>query len=205
MIVPISPGFTYPLPTVSWDALVPRVEGREYPWDIEATEDGTYLMTHLWTTKSGLPGYAARDPYLGCWGGYVAVLPGHTLHGRGAPMRALQADGVGEPRLPDIPAGVHSRVHDGIKYAGTIPGADPGDQNLWWLGFRCDGPTDYTPGYDFWNDADVDYHESTWPDLLSDPEGQARRTYRTFTYVHDIVEVFAAELARSTRPAPKAG
>lgn len=207
MIPPISPGYQCWPPETSWIAFAVRIDDRQYPWDDEVDGDGKHLMSYPWITKSGLPAYAARDPYLGCWGGYVGVLPGHTLHGRGAPafepgQGTHSPSGIGEPRLPDIPTGIHSRVHDGIKYAGPIPGLDTDQTDLWWLGFRCDGCTDYTPGYDFWN-PDVDYYDSTWPQLLNDRHGDGRRVYRTLAYVREVAESFAADLTRSTRPVPR--
>lgn len=208
MIVPVSPGYES-WPPRTWADFVPHVEGRIYPWGNETTTDITgetiYIATEWWTTEAGLYGYLARDPYLGCWGGYVAVAPGHTLHGRGIiPEPVQHHEGPGMPRLNDIPAGIHSCAHGGIKYAGPIPGTDIDDVGLWWLGFRCDDATDYTPAFDYHNHQKSDYFDACWPDPDFRYDTGHRRVYRTIEYARDQVERLAVGVARSGggRPSP---
>ena len=78
--------------------------------------------------------------------GYVGVPPGHPFFGLG-PGDCI-APGCG---MADCYEGDHSvdsavRVHGGLTYAapcqeeherGICHVADPGEPNLWWLGFDC--------------------------------------------------------------------
>jgi hypothetical protein len=187
-------------PIMTWVANATRVEDREYPWDNEVDDHGDYLMSMEWTTNRNLNAYASRDPVLGHWSGFVAVLPGHTLHGCGTPN--VDADRVlCLPPLLDIPGGVHDCVPGGIKYAGVVP--DLG-KDLWWLGYSFDNPHDYTPGLDMWNPG-IDYHDATWPSMIfSDVEKPQRRIYRTLDDVVTYANRLSDVLTRSSRPQPGA-
>lgn len=70
---------------------------------------------------------------MGAWCGYVAVPPGHALHGRGYDD-------------PDVD------VHGGLTYADACHGPichvpKPGEpDDVWWFGFDCAHAWDMSPG-----------------------------------------------------------
>jgi hypothetical protein len=84
-------------------------------------------------------GYACllhRAGRLGHWCGYVAVPPGHPLHGVGYDAAEARAD---------------LRVHGGLTYADKCQGTIchvpvPGESDdVWWLGFDCAHAGDHVP------------------------------------------------------------
>lgn len=89
-----------------------------------------------WRDKeTGAPCIANRNG-MGAWCGYVAVPPGHPLHGKH----------YDAPETSDL------RVHGGLTYANAcnkhichVP--EPGEpDNVWWLGFDCGHAYDLVPG-----------------------------------------------------------
>jgi hypothetical protein len=86
-------------------------------------------------------GYACllkRSKRLGVWCGYVAVPPGHPMHGQQYDEVAVE-------------------VHGGLTYAskcnqslGICHVPQPGESDdVWWLGFDCGHPGDYVPNPDW--------------------------------------------------------
>ncbi len=71
----------------------------------------------------------------GAWCGYAAVAPGHPVHGQD--YNDINVD-----------------VHGGLTYADKCQGsichvAKPGEpDDVWWFGFDCSHPGDYSPAYD---------------------------------------------------------
>jgi hypothetical protein len=84
-----------------------------------------------WMTEAGLPGLIVRN-HMGALCGYVAVPPGHPLHGKH----------YGE---------VDVSCHGGLTYAEACHGdichkAAPGEpDNVWWFGFDCAHAFDLVP------------------------------------------------------------
>lgn len=87
---------------------------------------------HAEFEHAGFPCMIHRGP-LGAWCGYVAVPPGHTMHGKD---------------MGDI-TGVD--VHGGITYADACQGEichvpKPGEpDDVWWIGFDCSHAFDLVP------------------------------------------------------------
>lgn len=83
----------------------------------------------------GLPCLMVRHSEAGHWCGYVAVPPGHPLHGRDYGDSDTQID-----------------VHGGLTYSGACEGKvchvpGPGEpDDVWWLGFDCAHWADLSPG-----------------------------------------------------------
>lgn len=90
-----------------------------------------------WRTAAGLPALARRTE-MGHWCGYVAVPPGHALHGVSA--GSVVNDGG---------------VHGGLTYAARcqdeichVPA--PGEpDDVWWFGFDCAHSFDMIPAHPF--------------------------------------------------------
>lgn len=90
-----------------------------------------------WKTEAGYPAIMQRVPGHGAWCGYVAVPPGHPLHGKSA---------------GEIDSDV--AVHGGVTYADKCHGAvchvaaenEPAD--VWWVGFDCVHHCDLAPGHE---------------------------------------------------------
>ena len=103
----------------------------------------------------------------GAWCGYVAVPPGHPLHG-----------------LHWGDDAVNVTVHGGLTYAGACSGhichvAKPGEpDDVWWFGFDCSHCTDYSPGYS-WRFQRI-----------------ASEIYRTVSYARSQTKSLAEQLAR---------
>jgi hypothetical protein len=121
---------------------------------------------------AGLPCLALRNPH-GAWCGYVAVPPGHPLHGK-------------DYDVPDV------SVHGGLTYANRCSGhichvPKPGDpDDVWWFGFDCGHFQDLMPGMAArLRRLDVpDLDVPGWPD-----------TYRDLAYVRAEIESLAEQLA----------
>lgn len=81
----------------------------------------------------GLPCLLVRQPHLGHWCGYAAVLPGHKYF---------------KKRYSDIDV----NIHGGLTYSEHCQGhvchvPKPGQpDNVWWLGFDCAHSGDVSPG-----------------------------------------------------------
>lgn len=145
-----------------------RSAWRPGPWDDEPDKVS-------WTDPAtGRPCLIHRGPS-GALCGYVAVDPGHPLHGAGYD----DADGTGV------------EVHGGLTYADRCQDTDseasgichvpePGaPEDVWWFGFDCAHAGDLAPRY-----ADEDLQFSGRPDV-----------YRTVDYVVGEVERLARHLA----------
>ena len=116
----------------------------------------------------GLACLVVRNPYLKAFCGYVAVAPGHPLHG----LDWTDAHTI----VDDL------RVHGGLTYTGksTPLICHPHEpDNAWWLGFDCAHAYDLVPGL---------------PGLDSPLMGGQ---YRDIAYVRAEVESLAEQLARA--------
>jgi hypothetical protein len=93
--------------------------------------------------RTGLTCLVLRHRKFGSWCAYVAVPPGHPLHGRD----------YGDADVLDIYA------HGGLTFAGPCMDDDrpkveqvchvpePGEpDDVWWFGFDCNHAGDYAPG-----------------------------------------------------------
>jgi len=151
------------MPNRTAGGLIDRTGWESGPWDDEPDRAE-------WVDETtGYPCLAKRN-HFGVWCGYVAVPPGHPLHGAGYDT-------------PDV------SVHGGLTYAAPCQAhgpddadsaichvPDPGEpEDVWWLGFDC--------GH--WND----YH----PDFGADPFRDG--TYRSLDYVRTECANLAAQLA----------
>jgi len=134
---------------------------------------------------AGLPCLALRGPdHAGHWCGYVAVPPGHPLHGK-------------DYDAPDV------SVHGGLTYADRcrdhichVP--QPGEpDDVWWFGFDCAHGGDFIPamhartrglGYPF-DDRAYDHATAVAADTWMVD------VYRTIDYVQDETNRLAEQLA----------
>lgn len=125
--------------------------------------------------QTGLPCLASRGP-LGAWCGYVAVPPGHVLHGR------------------DIWGIAEIEVHGGLTYSDKCQGKichvpAPGEpDDVWWLGFDCGHGGDYMPQAD-------QSMKAIGLEGVTIFEGG---TYRDLAYVKAEITHLAAQLAERT-------
>lgn len=136
------------------------------PWEDEPDEA-------QWIDEAtGLECFAARNPHVGVWAGYVGVPRQHPLYGVRrdvCPVGCAAAPDCGHTPEGSI------LVHGGVTYAGRSPrrrGAR-GDQSVadqWWFGFDCGHAWDGCPAI-------------------------AGGEYRTLAYVRDQ----CADLARQLR------
>jgi hypothetical protein len=135
------------------------------PWDSEPDRIE-------WRTKRGFVGLMVRNPLAGAWCGYVAVPPGHPLHGK-------------DYEKIDVLA------HGGLTYAGACSGhichvPQPGEpDNVWWLGFDCNHADDRSPAMEQFC-------------LRMQPSRTAPGEYRDVEYVRFMVEVLAIQVAEAT-------
>lgn len=133
--------------------------------------------TETWIDKSYPCLMLRNNPHMGVWCGYVAVPPGHRLHG---------AD------YDDAPQALHRAAHGELTFAGPcdddprnkreqvchVPA--PGEpDDVWWFGFDCGHGNDIWPG-------PISKHMTPMPDAV----------YRDVTYVTESVTELAAALAR---------
>lgn len=125
-------------------------------------------------TYAGLPCLLHRNPRMGNWCGYVAVLPGHALHGK-----SYGDDGV------DVDA------HGGLTYSEACSGhichvPEPGEpDNVWWFGFDCAHSGDLVPSMH-------KVHQLTnWHHPLL----RASEEYRDVVYAEAATILLAAQLA----------
>lgn len=109
-----------------------------YRVDKSAWPDGPWQQEpdHDFFEHAGLPCILHRVDGHGAWCGYVAVPPGHPLHGKG----------YGDD-------GVDLCCHGGITYSDKCRGAichvaKPGEpDDVWWFGFDCAHAGDLCPGH----------------------------------------------------------
>jgi hypothetical protein len=117
---------------------------------------------------AGFACLALRNHY-GAWCGYVAVPPGHPMHGR--PYDDVDAE-----------------VHGGLTYSHACDGAichvpRPGESdNVWWLGFDCSHAWDLVPALD-------GLCHGRFPTLFD------HATYRDLEYVQNEIRSLAEQLA----------
>lgn len=102
------------------------------PWDDEPDK-------MQWPDEStGLACMVRRGP-LGQWCGYVGVPPEHPWFGKDY-SDALDLD-------VDVHGGLtYAAMCDGDEETGICHVVDPGEPELWWLGFDCGHAFDITPG-----------------------------------------------------------
>lgn len=100
------------------------------PWDSEPD--------HVEFEHVGLPCILHRvGSHSGHWCGYVAVPPGHRLHGKGYDDAYSLVDDL--------------NIHGGLTYASPCQGSichvpKPGEpDNVWWFGFDCAHLGDISP------------------------------------------------------------
>lgn len=143
------------------------------PWDDEPDKVA-------WTDAvTGMPCVAVRaNPAYGNWCGYVAVGPGHPLHGKGYHE-----------------AGEHVDVHGGLSYADGCREDEPVEvavchvpepgspDDVWWLGFDCGHAFDLQPA---WVARDP---------AVRDMAIRFRYEYRDVAYVRTQCEALASQLA----------
>lgn len=139
------------------------------PWDGEP--DKVY-----WTDEAtGFPCIASRgNPRFGNWCGYVAVEPGHPLHGK-------------DYEAPDVD------VHGGLTYAASCSEDEPETvavchvpepgrpADVWWFGFDAGHAWDVSPGL-FARDrarGGFPLHEGEYP---FGPDGP-RVSYKTLEFI----------------------
>jgi hypothetical protein len=119
-----------------------------------------------------LPCLITRQRELGHLCGYVAVPPGHPMHGK------------------DLDAVDELVVHGGVTYANECAGEvchvpRPGEpDDVWWLGIDCaHGFRDYSPG------MGREVRE------IMQRAGYTEHSYKTVDYVRGELESLAAQLA----------
>lgn len=120
----------------------------------------------------GLPCLIQRGP-MGALCGYVAVPPGHRLHG--------ESHAIWEGEAP----ATELEVHGGLTYSAACEGLichvprEGEPDNVWWLGFDCAHAGDVVPGLDY-----------------RLPHQLRRRgdVYRTIDYVRAQCEALAKQL-----------
>lgn len=136
----------------------------------------------------GYPCLLKRAP-LGHWCGYVAVPPGHPLHGVGY-------DEV-ERRVPGLD------VHGGLTYSAACAGEichvpAPGEpDNVWWLGFDCAHAGDLSPRFRMLD-------ESRPETAIFARLAFSGDVYRTVDYVARETEKLAAQIFQYTTDARRA-
>lgn len=132
---------------------------------------------------AGFPCLAVRGPeFSGHWCGYVAVPPGHPLHGKSYDDADVE-------------------VHGGLTYANACQGhvchvpkqGEPDD--VWWFGFDCAHSGDFSPAYEsrysrkgqeaYDHDEALRLHAVTW---------SAADVYRTLDYVKEQANALAVQL-----------
>ena len=155
------------------ETMTERTERRPLPPGPWSSEPDRLEWRH-----AGLPCLANRNDG-GAWCGYVAVPPGHPLHGVGyddEPIWGL-----------DLPS------HGGLTYANACAGdichvPKPGEpDDVWWFGFDCAHGGDLRPAlYAIIKD------EPSYQTLASLHRGDV---YRDLPYVQGVVNELAEALA----------
>lgn len=164
--------------TMEWKN-IDKAEWERGAWDSEPDKV-------QWPDEAtGLPCLAKRHPSSGHWCGYVGVPEGHPAFGKGYDdVRVKDEDG--NDASPD--------VHGGLTYAdkcdlreneaeGICHVAEPGEPEVWWLGFDCAHSGDVSPAnikrYREWGLGRSSYHE----------------TYKPLSYVKNQCAELARQLA----------
>lgn len=144
------------------------------PWDIEPD------LVEWRHRDHSLALLVVRSP-LGAWCGYVAVPPGHPLHGK-----------------PIDDANVE--VHGGLTYADACSGSichvpGPGEpDDVWWLGFDCGHAFDVMPGVE----AGIrQAYEAMGKERPSCAAFDSLNTYRDLDYVMAEVESLAKQVGEA--------
>lgn len=135
------------------------------PWDGEPDRAE-------WRTTAGLHAIAHRVDH-GAWCGYVAVPPGHPMHGK--------SDGDSEVYALEVHGGITYGAACRTPICHVAPPGEPDD--VWWLGFDCIHCDDFAPRLSPNRSA-----------FLYSGEG-AGGTYRTLEYVREQCESLARQLA----------
>jgi hypothetical protein len=137
-------------------------------WDKGPWDDEPDRLT--WRTVAGLPALALRARS-GNWCGYVAVPPGHPMHGK----NYLE---------------VSVEVHGGLTYSNRCAGhicyvPEPGEpDDVHWFGFDCAHSYDVRP-------ADAAF----WRKRGEDPMRCEGSAYRDIAYVRAECESLARQFA----------
>lgn len=141
----------------------------EGPW--------VYEVDHVSFNHAGLPCIIRRVRLGGHFCGYVAVPPGHRLHGCSFEVAARHVRAHG-----GVNSAVECNVIEGVCHV-PAPG-EPDD--VWWFGFDCAGSRDLSPG---------DAHLFEGWELTIYREGG--KVYRDLAYVKGAVRSLAEQLAGS--------
>lgn len=148
---------------------IDKSEWGQGPWQHE--------LDRLEGEHAGLPTLALRGP-MGTWCGYVAVPPGHPMHGKSSGGIVDELD-----------------VHGGITYANKCDGhrichvPKPGEPaDVWWLGFDCGHAFDIVPRLNEFSSRDYQ-------------RAGLEITYKDLAYVQAEIAKLADQLAaiRETR------
>lgn len=119
----------------------------------------------------GLPCLIRRHTDLGFLCGYVAVPPGHPLHG----TQCETANQLVRLRAHGASVDYSKPCEDDVCHVPR-----PGESDdVWWFGFHCGHGWDYTPGFGAW--------------FKTQPGD--RMDYRDIAYVRGEVERLALQLA----------
>lgn len=171
--------------------LVPRKGWAPGPWDdepdrVDWIDDAT-----------GYPCQVIRHYSMGHLCGYVAVPPGHPLHGvnheddQAGNLSAHLGVNYSEPCMEYGATETDGRPEELMVCHVPEPG-EPDD--VWWFGFDCGHAWDIQPGMDaryreLVGATEVDHHHLLFGD---------RRQYRPLAYVRNECTDLAAQLAEAT-------
>ncbi len=156
---------------------VPREEWGDGPWQDEPDRVE-------WKTAAGLDALLHRSPMSGSWCGYVAVPPGHPMHGKE----------YGDE-------GCDLEAHGGITYSQGCDGhichePAPGEpDDVWWFGFDAGHAFDYSPAMEARTRKFMPPHLwSAGPFVGPESESQWRDVYRDLAYMREECEDLAVQL-----------
>lgn len=113
-----------------------------------------------WTdSRTGLHCAMIRHELFGCWLGYVAVEPGHPLHGRRygdrieVPPEILDRERMLGRDFGIMELWINAHHDDGtwdisllLPAHGSITFSDEDTEGFWWFGFDCCHAYDLSPG-----------------------------------------------------------
>ena len=157
---------------------VPREEWGPGPWQDEPDRIE-------WKTAAGLDALLHRSPLTGSFCGYVAVPPGHPLHGK-----HYRGEGSG------------LEAHGGITYSEGCSGdichePEPGEpDDVWWFGFDAGHAFDYMPAMEARTRKHMPPHlHSSGPFTGPAEEAEWHDVYRDLDYMRAQCEFLAAQLA----------
>jgi hypothetical protein len=126
---------------------------------------------------TGLPCLIRRSEASGALCGYVGVPPSHPWHG--LDYQEVEADVHGGLTFAD-------RCHEQVEH-GICHTPEPGEPDVWWLGFDCGHLLDILPG----TRAHL-RRVGFWRELFPD------ETYKPLAFVQAEVESLAAQAAAVT-------